>query len=108
MTEPVWSVPLPADAEAPIDVYVNSVKLAPEEFDIEGRWIRVRRPINLQPALGFWRRVMLGIGIGVYGDLRGDQVDLRYRSGNETRFVAHARVIPPQAGEQAPTGDSSV
>ncbi len=95
MPEPIWSVPLPADADGQVELFVNSVRVPPEEYTVEGRWIRVRRPIRTPPPLGFWRRFVLGIGIGVYGDLKGDQVDLQYRSGNEKRFVAHAQVIPP-------------
>lgn len=104
MTEPVWSVPLPADAEAPIEVFVNSVQLPSDQFSVDGRWIRLRRPITIPPPLGFWRRVMLGVGIGVYGDLKADQVDVQYRSGNQKRFVAHAKVLPPQAQEPGSAG----
>lgn len=95
MSEASWSIPLPPDAGEPVEVYLNSVKLDPADYAVEGRWVRLRRPVDLQPELGFWRRVMLGVGIGVYGDLKGDQVDISYRLGGEVRFDRAVTVIPP-------------
>ncbi len=104
MSEPTWSIPLPAGAEPPVEVYINSVKLEPGEFSVEGRWIRVRRRIVPKPQMGFGRRLMLGIGIGVYGDLRADQVDISYRVGGQTRFETGVQVIPPtDANPGSPT-----
>ena len=79
----VHAIALPAGAEPPIRVYVNG-----EEWT-RGRptspWratvVRFHRPLRAQPPLGFGRKVMLAIGIGVYGDLKGDTLDLQYRQG---------------------------
>ncbi len=38
---------------------------------------------------------MLGIGIGVYGDLKGDTLDLQYRSAGRARAVT----IPAHPGK---------
>ena len=43
--------------------------------------LRFHRPLRAQPPLGLGRKVMLAIGIGVYGDLKGDSLDLQYREG---------------------------
>lgn len=103
MSEPTWNIPLPDGAQVPIEVYVNSVKLDPEQYDVEGRWIRVRRRINPKQQLGMARRMMLGLGIGVYGDLRADQVDVSYMLGGSLRFESDVTVIQPTT----PPGDAA-
>lgn len=104
MSDEIWSVPLPADAEAPFKVFINSVELSSDNWDVDGRWIRIRRTVRPQPALGFWKKVTLSIGVGVYGDLRGDQVDVQYHVKGAVKLAANITVVPPQNRENTPTG----
>lgn len=84
----VHEVALPADAEPPIRVYVNGEERAEGRgFVVEGRSLRFSPPLRAQPPLGWGRKVLLGIGIGVYGDLKGDTLDLQYRGAGGPRVV---------------------
>jgi hypothetical protein len=90
MTDParVTSIPLPAGAEPPIRVYVNGEEWTEgEDFRIEGGRVQFMRMLRARPRMGIGRSVMLAIGIGVYGDLRGDTLDLRYTSGGRLRMT---------------------
>jgi hypothetical protein len=92
----VGSVLLPAGAEPPIRVYVNGEEWTEgTDFTVDGPVLRFSRPLRAQPKLGFGRSVMLAIGIGVYGDLKGDQLDVQYQSGGQARSAS----IPLSAGE---------
>lgn len=96
MGSPAWSVPLPQGAEPPYDVYVNAQSQREgTDYIVEGRWVRFTAPLRPQPTLGFGRRMMLAIGIGVYGDLRGDVVDIGYRVGGTTQVATGLPIIPP-------------
>jgi hypothetical protein len=96
MTQPVWSVALPADAEPPLDVYVNGERRTPDsDYTVEGRWVRFTTPLKAQPPLGLGRRIMLGMGIGVYGDLKGDVVDVSYRANGVSQLASGLPIIPP-------------
>jgi hypothetical protein len=102
---PAWSVPLPADAEEVTGVYVNGEpRTEGVDFTVDGRWLRFRSRLVARPPLGFGRRVMLFVGIGVYGDLKGDVVDVQYRSGGSTRLASNLPVIPPQPPDPAGSG----
>jgi hypothetical protein len=101
----VWSVPLPPGAEGPYEVYVNGRRAVEgDEYTIEGRWVRFSTPLRPKVQLGLGRRIMLGIGIGVYGDLRADVVDVSYRAGGLTQLANDLPVIPPT--EDAPPIDN--
>jgi hypothetical protein len=49
------------------------------------------------------RRIMLLLGIGVYGDLKADQVDVQYHSGGRAQLASGLPIIPPQDVD-APSG----
>ena len=67
---------LPAGAGPPFRVYVNGEeRVEGEGFAVEGGRLRFTPPLRAQPPLGLGRKVLLGIGIGVYGDLKGDTLD---------------------------------
>lgn len=86
-TDRVHAIPLPAGAEPPIRVYVNGEEWSEgSDYDVEGGWVRFHRPLRAQPPLGLGRKIMLTLGIGVYGDLRGDTLDLQYRVGGRTEM----------------------
>ncbi len=90
MTDPnrVTSIPLPAGAEPPIRVYVNGEEWTEgEDFHIEGGHVHFARVLRARPKMGFGRSVMLAIGIGVYGDLKGDTLDLQYTSGGRLQMT---------------------
>lgn len=94
---PVWSVALPAGAEPPYTVFVNGVQQREDEdFTVDGRWLRFRSPLKVRPRLSPRQRIMLAIGIGVYGDLTADVVDIQYRARGEPRSATGLPVIPPQ------------
>ena len=99
----VRAVPLPPGAEPPFQVYVNGEEWAEgTDFTVEGTVIRFHRTLRAQPPLGLGRKLMLAIGIGVYGDLKGDTLDLVYRQGGATRstpvaLTAYAGGSPPGA-----------
>ncbi len=96
MAQPVWSVPLPPDAEPPYDVFVNGERRAPGvDYGVDGRWLRFTSPLNPQPQLGLGRRIMLAIGIGVYGDLKGDSVDVSFHRGGRSELASGLPIIPP-------------
>lgn len=79
---------LPAGAEAPLRVYVNGEERAEGAgFAVDGGTLRFTPPLRAQPALGLGRKVLLGIGIGVYGDLKGDTLDVTYSLGGRARTV---------------------
>jgi hypothetical protein len=85
----VHSVELPEGAEPPIRVYVNGAERQEGvDFALEGGTIRFLRPLRAQPRLGLGRKVMLAIGIGVYGDLRGDTLDVRFTRGGRTEMTS--------------------
>jgi hypothetical protein len=92
----VHSVLLPAGAQPPVRVYVNGEEWAEgDDFTVDGPYLRFSRPLKAQPKLGFGRSVMLAIGIGVYGDLKGDKLDVLYQAGDQTRSAS----VPLSAGE---------
>jgi hypothetical protein len=92
----VEAVPLPAGAGGPVRVYVNGEEWTEgEDFAVDGDHVRFSRHLRPQPDLGLGRKIMLAIGIGVYGDLRGDTLDLQYTLGGTTRMVN----VPLRAGD---------
>ena len=99
----VRAVPLPAGAEPPIRVFVNGEEWTEgPDFAVEGGLVRFHRTLRAQPPLGMGRKIMLAIGIGVYGDLKGDTLDLGYRQGVAVRTIAvdlrrYAGGSPPAA-----------
>ena len=84
----VEHVALPPGAAGPVRVYVNGEEwLEGEHYVVQEQGVRFLRPLRAQPALGLGRKVMLAIGIGVYGDLRGDSLDIQYVVDGVTRMV---------------------
>lgn len=100
----VHAVTLPAGAQGPIRVYVNSEERREgEDFVVEGTTLRFLRPLRPQPHLSLGRKTLLAIGVGVYGDLRGDQLDLVYRVGGQTRMT-NIPLTPELAAASPPPG----
>jgi hypothetical protein len=84
---PVERVALPPGAEPPLRVFVNGEeRVEGEDWTLEGGAIRFASPLRPKPPLGMWRSIVLSLGIGVYGDLRADQLDVMFqRSGRQER-----------------------
>ena len=100
----VHSIALPAGSEPPYRIYVNGEEWSEGgDYEIDGPLLRFRRPLRAQPPLGFGRKVMLAIGIGVYGDLKGDTLDIQYRQGGEIR-MASVPLTPGEAAGSPPQG----
>ncbi|MFP5452496.1 MAG: hypothetical protein ACLGG9_12210 [Thermoleophilia bacterium] len=92
----VEAVPLPPGAGRPIRVDVNGEERREgEDFTVDADRVRFSRQLRPRPDLGLGRKIMLAIGIGVYGDLRGDTLDLQYTLGGSTRMVN----VPLRAGD---------
>lgn len=90
MTAPVLveRLALPADVTSAVRVYVNGEEWAEgTDFTVADGHIRFLRPLRRQPRLGLGRKLMLSFGIGVYGDLRGDTLDLQYAVEGVPRMV---------------------
>ncbi|MCU0307140.1 MAG: hypothetical protein MUE51_05105 [Thermoleophilia bacterium] len=95
-------VPVPEGAEPPFEVYVNGEpRREGEDFRVEGRWIELLTPARPRPRLGFWHKTLLLIGIGVYGDLRGDVVDVAFRRDGRRELASEVPIItgPARAPE---------
>ncbi len=84
----VHEVALPEGAEPPFRVYVNGEERPEGQgFTVREGVLRFSPPLRAQPPLGLGRKVLLGIGIGVYGDLKGDTLDVQYRVAGRPRVV---------------------
>lgn len=84
----IHSIPLPAGVQGPVRAYVNGEPWREGvDFTVSGGALHFVRPIRPQPRLSLGRKVMLSCGIGVYGDLRGDTLDLRYTVGGREQMV---------------------
>ncbi len=104
MSDPlqVHSVALPAGAQPPVKVYVNGEEWTEgEDFTVADGALHFSRLLRAQPPMGFGRKVMLAIGIGVYGDLKGDTLDVQYRVGDRTVVSSVALTGQETAGPQA-------
>jgi hypothetical protein len=100
---PVWSVPIPEGAERPFTVYVNGApRTEGVDFTVEGRWLRFPSPLTPKPKVGLRGKILLTIGIGVYGDLKADTVDLQYHVAGRPQLQTDLPVIPPQTKDREP------
>jgi hypothetical protein len=84
----VHSYPVPDGAEAPIAAYVNGAEMT------EGRGIEIRdgriwfdEPLRVPHPTSFGGKLMLTFGIGVYGDVKGDTLDLAFRRGGQAQWL---------------------
>jgi hypothetical protein len=86
-------VALPEGAGAPVVAYVNG------EPRTEGVVVRDGRvwfdpPLRCRPPLGLGRKMMLAFGVGVYGDLRGDSLDMQVQRGGHTELIGDITLRP--------------
>lgn len=99
-THLVHSVPLPDGAEAPIAAYVNGAERT------EGNGISVRdgriwfdEPLRVPHPTSFGGKLMLTFGIGVYGDVKGDTLDLAFRRGGQPQWLTDISLKAPARPE---------
>lgn len=99
-TNEVWWITLPAGAEAPVKVFVNGTELSEGHgLRVEGDRVLFDSPLRARPDLGLGRKLMLAMGIGVYGDLKGDSVDVQFTRGGRTEVISDVRPSPtPRPG----------
>lgn len=83
---PVGRVALPHGAEAPIRVFVNGEERSEGvDWRVEDGTLVFTTPLRPRPDLGFWRSFTLSLGIGVYGDLKGDTLDVTFQRDGQLR-----------------------
>ncbi|MCB0882965.1 MAG: hypothetical protein KDC33_12220 [Thermoleophilia bacterium] len=93
---------LPPGAEAPVTVYVNGRQLTDGDgLRLEGTRIHFDEPLRARPELGLRHQILLAIGIGVYGDLKGDTLDVMYHRDGIPQMISDRRAKatgrPPEA-----------
>ncbi len=94
----VWDLALPQGAEPPVSVWLNGTQLVEgEDFSLDGTTIRFARPLRAQPPMGLGRKLMLAAGIGVYGDLRGDSLDVHFTVAGRQQALTDIRLTSPGA-----------
>lgn len=94
----VHRVGLPTGVSAPVRVYVNGEEWTEgTDFTVAPDHVAFLRPVRRQPRLGLGRKLMLSFGIGVYGDLRGDTLDLQYTVDGVPRMVNVPLPMEPAA-----------
>jgi hypothetical protein len=99
----VHSLSLPAGAAPPIKVYVNGEEWTEgTDFTVDGPTLRFSRMLRAQPPMGLGRKIMLAIGIGVYGDLKGDSLDVQYQAGDRTQIASMPLTGQGAAGSPPP------
>ena len=86
----VRRVALPERGGPPYRVFVNGEEVVEGEgWDLDGGAVRFVIPLRPQPPLGLWSKTLLSLGIGVYGDLRGDNLDVMVTTEDgETEVVS--------------------
>lgn len=88
----VWWTDLPPGSEGPVTVFVNGKELTEGDgLRLEGTRVHFDEPLRARPQLGLWRHILLAIGIGVYGDLKGDTIDIRYTRGGVPQMISDRR-----------------
>lgn len=91
----VWWVPLPDGAESPVTAYVNGAA-RPEGggITVKDGAVEFDTPLHARPKMGIGRSIMLLLGIGVYGDLKGDTLDLSFRRNGRLESRAEVPLSP--------------
>lgn len=88
-------VRLPQGAERPVVAYVNGEpRTEGEGFTLVDDRLVFDPPLHARPKMGFGRSVMLALGIGVYGDLKGDTLDITFHRGGRLESRAEVRLVP--------------
>ncbi len=91
-----WSVPLPADATEPFDVFVNGVlQERGRDYEVAGGSLRFSSPLAKEGKLGALRWTSLFLGVaGTYR--KNDSVDVVYEVGGRKRVASGLPIVPPE------------
>ena len=91
----VWTVPLPSDAPASFDVFVNGVLQEPgRDYEVAGRTLRFRKPLGVMR----WASMFLGVA-GTYR--KNDSVDVVYEVGGKRKVATGLPIYAPDAERPA-------
>ena len=89
-------MPLPRDAYAPFEVFVNGVPQAPgADYHVVGRTLQFTKPLAREGRLGVvrWASMFLGVA-GTYR--KNDSVDVVYQAEGRRKVASGVPIIPPQ------------
>ncbi len=92
----VWTVPLPRNAEEPLEVFINGVpQTAGVDYHVVGRTLHFTKPLAKEGRLGAlrWASMFLGIA-GTYR--KNDSVDVVYQAGGRRKVASGLPIIPPR------------
>jgi hypothetical protein len=97
----VWTVPLPSDAPASFDVFVNGVlQERGRDYEVAGRMLRFRKPLAREGRLGTVR--WLSMFLGVAGTYRkDDSVDVVYEVGGQRKVATGLPIYAPDSERPA-------
>jgi hypothetical protein len=89
-----WRVPLPPEAQQPLQVFVNGVpQQEGRDYEVAGRELHFERPLEKERiGVGRWTAIFLGLW-GHYG--KNDSVDVQYRAGGRDVVATGLEIIPP-------------
>ena len=99
-----WTVPLPAGARPPFEVFVNGVRQREgTDYELDGHALAFDRHLEKEGRLGFWRWTAMFLAIfGTYR--KNDSVDVQYTGPDGARRLAVGLdIVQPPAGN-APSG----
>ena len=97
----VWTVPLPSDAPASFDVFVNGVlQERGRDYEVAGRTLRFRKPLAREGRLGVMRWASMYLGVaGTYR--KNDSVDVVYEVAGRRRVATGLPIYAPDADRPA-------
>jgi hypothetical protein len=92
-----WTVPLPAGAVEPFEVFVNGVRQEPgRDYRVVGRALVFQKPLAREGRLGAlrWASMFLGVA-GTYR--KNDIVDVVYEVNGRRTVASGLAITPPSA-----------
>jgi hypothetical protein len=90
-----WLVKLPADAQPPVNVFVNGVpQTEGDDYTVQKGHLVFTKPLAKEGKLGFWRWLLMFLSIaGTYR--RNDSVDVQYETQGVTRVATGLDIQGP-------------
>ncbi len=83
-------VSVPDSAASPIRAYVNGTeRVEGDGIRIEGGRIYFDPPLRVPLGTSFGAKMLLSFGVGVYGDLKGDALDLQFMRDGAQQWVTN-------------------
>jgi hypothetical protein len=89
-----WRVPLPPDAEGPIEVFLNGVpQREGRDYRLAGNELVFDKPLEKERlSKSKWAAIFFGLW-GYYG--KNDSVDVHYSRAGRTVVATGLEIIPP-------------